>query len=132
MTTFPQLIQLQVANGDNVLEQHIYESPSNANYTSAFSIAAMIEAVDTWLVRRLLQSLRSSPFFSIMAHECKDISTQEELSICCRWMVNGCPEEHFFTILHVKSTNAEEITRALTTYISDKELVYTANGQGYI
>ena len=118
MTTFPQLIQLQVANGDK--------------YTSAFSIAAMVEAIDTWLERRLLESLRSSPCFSIMADECKDISTQKELSICCRWMVNGCPEEHFLTILHVKSTNAEAITRALTTYISDKELEYTKLvGQGY-
>ena len=67
-----------------------------------------------------------------MADECKDISTQEELSICCRWLVNGCPEEHFLTVLHVKSTDAKEITRALTTYISDKELEYTkVVGQGY-
>ena len=82
----------------------------------------MIEAIDTWLEGRLLESLKSSSFFSIMADECKDISTQEELSICCRWLVNGCPEEHFLTVLHVKSTDAKEITRALTTYISDKEL----------
>ena len=47
-------------------------------------------------------------------------------------MVNGCPEEYFLTILHVKSADAEEITRALTTYISDKELEYTKLvGQGY-
>ena len=76
----------------------------------------MIEAIDTWLERRLLESLKSSSFFSIMADECKDISTQEELSICCRWLVNGCPEEHFLTVLRVKSTDAKEITRALTTY----------------
>ena len=49
MTTFPQLIQLQGAIGDKALEQHINESPSNAKYTSTFSIAAMIEAIDTWL-----------------------------------------------------------------------------------
>ena len=124
MTTFPQLIQLQVANGDKAVEQHINESPSNAKYTSTFSIAVMIEAIDTWLERRLLESLKSSSFFSITADECKDISTQEELSICCRWLVNGCPKEHFLTVLHVKSTDAKEITRALTTYISEKELEY--------
>ena len=46
--------------------------------------------------------------------------------------MNGCPEEHFLTVLHVKSTDAKEITRALTTYISDKELEYTKLvGQGY-
>ena len=131
-TTFLQLIQLQVANGDKVLEQHINESLLNAKYTSTFSTASMIEAIDTWLERRLLESLRSSPFFSIMADECEDISTQEELTICCRWMVNGCPEEHFLTVLHIKSTDAEEITRALTIYIGEKQLEYTKLvGQGY-
>ena len=132
MTTFPHSIQLQVTNGDKVLEQHISESPSNAKYISTFIIAGMIEAIDTWLERRLLESLRSSPFFSILADECKDISTQEELSICFHWMVNGVPEEHFLKVLHIKSTDAKEITRALTTYISDKELEYTKLvGQGY-
>ena len=131
-TVYPHLVQLQVANGDQLLEQHINEGPSNAQYTSKFSVVSMLDAIDTWLERKLVQSLKLSPFFSIMADECQDISTQEELSICCRWLINGCPEEHFLTILHVKSTDAEEITHALTTYISEKELEYTKLvGQGY-
>ena len=37
-----------------------------------------------------------------------------------------------FSVLHVKSTDAEEITHALTTYIGQKELEYTKLvGQGY-
>ena len=39
-------------------------------------------------------------------------------------MVNGVLEEHFLTVLHIKHTDAREITRTLTTYISDKELQY--------
>ena len=85
----------------------------------------MIDAIDTWLERKLVDSLKLSPFFSILEDECQDISTQEELSICCWWSINGCPEEHFLTILHIKSTNAEEITRALNAYISEKEVQYT-------
>lgn len=46
------------------------------------------------------------------------ISTQEKLSICCQWLINEWPEEHFLTILNIKSTNAEEIKCGLTTYIS--------------
>ena len=71
----------------------------------------------------------SSPFFSILADECQDICTQEELSICCRWIVNGCPEEHFLTVLH---TDAEAITDTLTSFISEKNLDYRKLvGQGY-
>ena len=49
-----------------------------------------------------------------MADECEDISTEEELSICCRWVVNGHAEEYFMTILHIKSLDAEAITTAIT------------------
>ena len=84
----------------------------------------LIEAIDTWLERRLLQSLKSSQCFTIMADECQDISLQEELSICVRWLVNGCPEEHYLTILHVKATDAEAITAEITSYMSEKNLEY--------
>ena len=52
--------------------------------------------------------------------------------ICCRWIVNGCPEEHFLTVLHVKSTDAEAITDTLTSFISEKNLdCRKLVGQGY-
>ena len=67
-----------------------------------------------------------------MADECQDVSSQEELSICCRWIVNSHPEEHFMTVLHVTSTSAEAITKALTSYIEEKGFDYRKLvGQAY-
>ena len=40
--------------------------------------------------------------------------------MCCRWVVNGHAEEHFMTILHIKSLDAEAITTAITVYIASK------------
>ena len=78
------------------------------------------------------RGLKASPFFSILDDECQDVSTQEELSICFRWIVNGCPEEHFMTILHVKSTDADTITKAITSYLQEKNLnCRKLLGQGY-
>ncbi len=131
-TTYRQLVELQVANGDQLLEQHINQHPLNAQYTSRFSATMLIEAIDTWLERKLLQSLKSSPCFTILADECQDITSQEELSICFRWLVNGCPEEHYLTTLHVKSTDANAITGAIISYMSEKNLEYRKLvGQGY-
>ncbi len=131
-TTYSQLVELQVTNGDQLLEQHINQHPLNAQYTSRFSASMLIEAVDTWLERKLLKSLKSSPYFTVMADECQDISSQEELSICFRWLIDGCPEEHYLTTLHVKSTDADAITAAITAYISEKNLDYQKLvGQGY-
>ena len=55
-------------------------------------------AIDSWIHSNLVASLQSSQFFSIMADEYEDVSTQEEVSVCCRWVVNGHAEEHFMTI----------------------------------
>ena len=83
------------------------EGPYNALYTTWFSARVLIEAVDIWIERKLMCSLQVyPPYFSILAEECQNISTQEELSNCGRWLVNGKPEEHFLTVLHAHSTDA--------------------------
>ena len=99
--------------GDELLEKHL----SEAQYTSRFSARVLIEAIDIWIVRKLMCSLQESPHFSILADEWQDISTQEELSICGRWLVNGKPEEHFLKVLHVRSTDAGTMAEAYSPYI---------------
>lgn len=131
-SVYPHLIELQIANGDKLLEQHIKQSPANAQYTSKFSANMLLESLDTWLDKQLIHSLQSSPCFSIMADECQDISSHEELSICFRWIVNGHSEEHFLDILHIKATDASTITDTLLSFVSQKNLDITKLvGQGY-
>ena len=77
-------------------------------------------------------SLQESPDFYILADECQNIRTQEELSIYGRWLVNGKPEEHFLTVLHVCSTDAGTITEALQSFLQQKQLdLRKLIGQGY-
>ena len=44
-TTYKELIELQVLNGDEFLEKHLSEGPSNAQYTSRFSTRMLIEVI---------------------------------------------------------------------------------------
>ena len=60
--------------------------------------------------------------FSIMADECTDITTIEELAICCRWVESDVPEEHFTEILPLKKVNAESIYYALVDYCREKNI----------
>ena len=77
-------------------------------------------------------SLLESPYFSILADKCQDISTQEELSFCGRWLVNGKPEKHFITVLHVRPTDAGTIAEALQSFLQQKQLdPRKLIGQGY-
>ena len=62
----------------------------------------LIEVIDIRIERKLICSLQESPYFSIIADECQDISTQEELSICGRWLVYEKLEKHFlWCFMHV-------------------------------
>ncbi len=62
-------------------------------------------------------------FFSIIADECTDVTTIEELIICCRWVESGVPEEHFIEILPSKKPNAESIYSALLEYCREKNIL---------
>ena len=50
-------------NGDQLLEKHLSEGPSNAQYTSRFSARVLIEAIDIWTERKLMCSFQESPTF---------------------------------------------------------------------
>lgn len=50
------LIQLQTANGGDLLEQHIREHPSNAQYMSKFSVLVMVDAMNN-LARKKVAEL---------------------------------------------------------------------------
>ena len=92
----------------------------------------LLEAINSWLDRKLIESLKVSPCFSVLADECVDISTTEELSICCRWIVNGKPEEHFLTVLHICAQDAATISDAISSFLESKNLEYCKLiGQGY-
>ena len=57
-----------------------------------------------------------------MADECTDVTTIEELTICCHWVESGVPEEHFIEILPLKKANAESIYSALVEYSRKKNI----------
>ena len=61
--TYEELIELQVLNGNKLLEKHLSEGPSNAQYTSRLSAKMFIEAIDIWVERKLMCSLQESPYF---------------------------------------------------------------------
>ena len=91
-TVYPNLIALQIANGDWLLEQHLTYGASNAQYTSKFSAVMLLKTLDTWLERKQVQSLRSSPYFSIVADVSRYIHTERAiylLQVDCGWVSRG-------------------------------------------
>ena len=66
--------------------------------------------------------LYKAPYFSIMADQCSDVTTIEELTICCCWVERGVPEDHSIEILPLKKVNTEGIYSALVVYCRKKNI----------
>ena len=78
-----------MANGDDLLKQRVTQRPSNYSINrQSFYLFTLIEAIDTWIDRRLMSSLKTSPFFSLLADDFQVMSTQKELSIY-RFVADG-------------------------------------------
>ena len=62
-------------------------------YTSHIAVVELMDALGTWVVEFLPKRLHQASCFSIMADECTDVATIEEISLFCRWEEEGSPEE---------------------------------------
>ena len=111
-TIFDKLVNLVVVGGED-LKTFLESAGKNAMYTPRIAVTEFIEALGTWVEECLLKHLHQAPFYSIMADECTDVSTVEELSLFCQWIENGEPTEHFIDLLPMKRTDAESIYSAL-------------------
>ena len=90
-TNFGKLIDLVVSCGDEDLKQFVECAGRNATYTSKDAVVEFVQTIGQWVEESLLKRLHQAPFYSLMADECTDVSTIEELSIFCRWLEDGLP-----------------------------------------
>jgi len=126
-TTFEDLIELQIDNGNEQLETHKRTCPSNATYVSKATTSELLSSISHCIEGDLLMRLKSSQFISIMADESADVSSKEELSVCGRWLESGKPVEHFLGIIHAQEVNAESLTRYLLKFLQEKGISLKKN-----
>ena len=60
--------------------------------------------------------------YSLMADECTDVSTVEELSVFCRWEEDGVPVDCFLEIIPLKKADKETIYSTLIECLKRKNL----------
>ena len=132
-TNFSDLVQLVISFGASDLQRFLHdEVRNNAKYTSTTAVTDFIHAIAQWIERGLLQSLKQSPYYTLMGDECSDVSSMEELFLCFRWLEDGKPVEHFLEVIHVTRTDAETITSAITSYLQEKQIdIGLMRGMGF-
>ena len=108
--------------GSEYLKVFNESSARNATYRSTDSVIGFVEALGSWVERSLLKQVTQAYFYSIMADECTNITTAEELSIFFRWVEKGVPVEHFFGIMPLKKADAVTIHSTLIKFLNEKEM----------
>ncbi len=86
---------------------------------SKITVPELLKSISHFIKEQILDQLKSSPYFSLMADESTDIASKEELSICARWLENGRAVEHFLGIVNAHEVHAEAIIQYLLQFLSD-------------
>ena len=81
-----------------------------------------VAAIGQWVEESLLKRLHQAQYFSLMADECTNITTIEELSVFCRWVEDGLPVEHFIEIVSLKKADAKTIYETLLECLKKKNI----------
>ena len=70
----------------------------------------------------LLKHLHQATCFSLLADECTDVTTVEELSIFCHRVEDGVAVEHFLEIFRLKSADPKTIYSTLDEFLKEKNI----------
>lgn len=118
-TNFNELVDLIVSCSAEDLRRFLESAGRNATYTSKVTVVEFVEVHGVWTEESLLKRLHKAPFYSLVADECADITTVEDLAIfsCCRVEVG-----HFLDIVLLKKADAKTIYSTLVDFLMQKNI----------
>lgn len=130
---FRQLIRFRLDSGDQALKEHLVTSSKNANYLSWKIQNEIINACNQIILKRIVERANQSECFSVLADETTDMSTQEQSSICIRFIDKDKKmNESLLQFVPVVSTSSESLANTLVQFLSSIGLNLSyLKGQGY-
>ncbi|XP_072391085.1 52 kDa repressor of the inhibitor of the protein kinase-like [Diabrotica undecimpunctata] len=135
---FRALLRFRAQAGDEVLKNHLISQSnhSRAMYTSSVIQNEIIDLCGNAVQEQIINRVKQSGFFAVLADETQDISRHQQLSLCLRYVDcssgKALIREDFIEFIHV-----DEVTGlALATTIIDKLKSFGLDlenlvGQGY-
>ena len=74
--------------GDTVLRNHLESTGKNSTYISKTSQNDLISAAGSVIRKKVFEKISKARFFSILVDETTDMSKQEQMTICIRYVYN--------------------------------------------
>ena len=131
---FIELLNYRVRGGDKDLGKHLESYSKNASYISKTTQNELIECCGQIIKESLLQDIKESQYYSVIADEASDTSNKEQMSLVLRFVdKNFDVREEFLGFLHCKSgLSGKALNETLLGAISELKLdINDCGGQGY-
>ena len=130
---FQTFLKFRIDSGDEKLKEHFETAPRNATYRSKTVQNEIIETVGKHIVSKIVEEIRMSKIFSIMANEAADISNKENLSLVLRFVDSARNREEFVGFrLCGEDTSGEAIKDLIINSVTDLGLTMNeCRGQSY-
>ncbi|XP_058775476.1 uncharacterized protein LOC131649734 [Vicia villosa] len=129
---FLEMVKLLASYNDELAKVVLENAPYNSKYTS-HSIQKEILHIMSSKAKSYIREEIGDSKFCIIVDESRDESLREQMAIILRFVdKNGCIQERFFELVHVKDTMAITLKNAICDVLSRHGLnVSDIRGQGY-
>lgn len=131
---FRALLSFRMESGDGDLKSHFDISTKNCTMISSTIQNEIIESMGSVIKQKIVNRVKLSKYFSILCDETTDISTNEQMTICVRYvdLKNCVIREDFLCFVKMVSTTGSEITKTLKHELEKVGLSFdNLRGQGY-
>lgn len=128
---FLEILEM-IAKHDPVVEKKM-KGKQNAKYTSSVIQNEILECLANMVREEIIQEVKESEVFSVIADETKDLKKKEQLSLVLRYYYKGAVHESFLDFQQATRLDAEGLKDKIIHCLERYGLEYRYNliGQGY-
>lgn len=124
------------AETDKDLRNHLQNAPKNAKYICHSIQNELIQLCGKQIRDDLVKEVKESSFYTLIADECADNSTTEQISLCIRYVIKESGQhtlkEQFMTFIPTRDVKGETIANKLMHELTILGLdACVMVGQGY-
>ena len=96
---FQELLDFRIDSGDEVLKEHFETASRNATYCSKTIQNEIIDCCGDVVTEQIVEEIKESKFFSIMADETQDCANKEQMSLAIRYVEQSEIREAFIKFI---------------------------------
>lgn len=101
---------------------NIDDRKGTVTYLSSFSVKEIVECINAHIEIRVLDSLRTVKYFTVLLDESTDEANREQFAIFGKWSTDGYVSEHFLGLVKVTKTDAANLLNCLEQFSVAKNI----------